>query len=341
MKEAAGTGPLRVGIVGAGLMGRWHAMAARRAGARVVAVADPAIERARTLAARHPGARATASLDETLAEGPSVLHLCTPTGTHVGLAERCVSEGVHALIEKPLAPDADTTRRLLESADEAEVLLAPVHQFVFQRGVRQALRSPSRLGRVVHADMTVCSAGGEGSDAPTVREIASGILPHPLSLFERCLPGGIAAMEWSASSPGAGELRATGVGPEVTATLLVSMAGRPPVNELRLIGTAGSAYLDLFHGFARFAPGTVSRREKALRPFKDAGRSLAAAGANLAARAAGRQPAYPGLWELVAAFYEAVGGRASGPFSDREVLRVAEARDRIIRLAVREGNFRS
>ena len=49
--ERAGDGP-RFAIVGAGLMGRWHADAGVRAGGRLVAICDPDSEAARELAGR-------------------------------------------------------------------------------------------------------------------------------------------------------------------------------------------------------------------------------------------------------------------------------------------------
>ena len=63
------------------------------------------------------------------------------------------------------------------------------------------------------------------------------------------------------------------------------------------------------------------------------GFGLAAAGWNLAARAARREFAYPGLRTLVALFYSAVRSGGEHPITPEQSLAVAEARDRIIALA--------
>ena len=54
MKESKTGMPMRVGVIGAGVMGRAHAQALSSIPrAQIVAVADPILERARELASRY------------------------------------------------------------------------------------------------------------------------------------------------------------------------------------------------------------------------------------------------------------------------------------------------
>jgi hypothetical protein len=101
---------------------------------------------------------------------------------------------------------------------------------------------------------------------------------------------------------------------------------------MRLVGTHGTVLLDLYHGFAATEPGAVSRTRKVLHPFDESMRRIAAAGANLTRRAVRREPAYPGLRPLVAAFHAAVRG-GPVPIESETMLRQAQARDRLIALA--------
>jgi predicted dehydrogenase len=324
---------LRTAIVGAGLMGRWHGHAVARAGGRVAAVVDSDERAAVALARRHRGASAGTRLDEAL-RAVDVVHVCTPAGTHPDVAEQAIAAGCHVLVEKPLADDAAETSRLLALADASGVLLCPVHQFVFQRGVQAAVRKRGALAPILHVQITICSAGAATLDPAARDRVAWEVLPHALSLLVRLDPG--EWTDWRVLKPGTGELRVMGVAARrgqrelgTSAGIIVSMAGRPPRNELLVIGAGGAVEVDLFHGFSVFEPPQVSRWRKASRPFVRAARGLLGAGGNLARRAIEREMAYPGLTELVHRFQAAAAGLGPPPVSAAETLAVARQLDAI------------
>ena len=326
-------GPLRVAIVGAGLMGRWHARAAERAGGIVAVVIDADDARGARLAAKY-GARHTRSIADISGRpadsGVDVVHICTPLETHASLARTAIDVGAHALVEKPLTSTVSETSALLQHAEARGVLLCPVHQFLFQRGVRQVLAARTAIGPVLHVDAVACSAGG-GDDGEAARDrIAADILPHPLSLFTAVLDQPVAGFSWSVQRTSAGELRASAAAGNATVSLLVSMSGRPTANSLRVIAARGTAHADLFHGFAVVERGNVSRVRKITHPFAFAGAMLGATSENLARRALARETAYPGLSSLVAAFYAAARGEAPPPISPAQTLDVAQARDAVL-----------
>lgn len=317
--------PLRVAIVGAGLMGRWHADSAARAGGVVSAIVDADPTRARALAARHGAA--VLDLDALL--GPpraDVVHVCTPLNTHAAIAGAAIRAGLAVLVEKPLARDPAETDALLREAAARRVLVCPVHQFPFQTAVRRVRSDASRLGSLLHVDYVACSAGATGRAATEVSAIVADILPHPLSLLRRFMPGPLHELEWRVWRPAPGEFRASALSGDTTVGLLVSMAGRPTRNTLRLVGTAGTAHVDLFHGFATLEPGGVSRVRKIARPFAHAAATMVVAATNLGARAIRREPAYPGLRELVGEFYRAVREGGPPPIDADEVRDVARTR---------------
>jgi predicted dehydrogenase len=306
-------------------MGRWHAAAAERAGARIVAVTDPDPARAAWLARRH-GGRAVDPATLLTGHNLDAAHVCTPLDTHAAIVADLLGAGVPVLVEKPLARDTAETERLVSLARAARVPLCPVHQFPFQPGARRILSAPERLGTLLHADYVACSAGGRGG--PTaLDDVVADILPHPLSLLWRVLPGPPDAWTWRTMRSGAGEFRAYAVTGAASASLLISMGGRPTRNTLRLVGTGGTAHLDLFHGFATVESAAVSRARKVSRPFTHAGTTLAAATVNLVARTLRREPAYPGLRELIERFYRAVRSGGAPPITSEEALDVARTRD--------------
>jgi UDP-N-acetylglucosamine 3-dehydrogenase len=106
--------PLRAGVVGLGTMGRHHArVLGGLPGVELVGAVDPD-PRARN-AAR--AIRAAAELDELLALGIDICVVAAPTLTHAEIGLRLADAGVHALIEKPLAPDPAAGRLLARAFD--------------------------------------------------------------------------------------------------------------------------------------------------------------------------------------------------------------------------------
>jgi predicted dehydrogenase len=323
--------PRRAIIIGAGLMGRWHADAAARFHVRIAAVVDPDLVRARALASRYRDCVAETDLRAALrGAGAHAVHLCTPTATHEDLAAAAIGAGCHVLVEKPLASTFAATRRLVEMADDRGLLICPCHQFVFQRGFLRACAALPGLGAVRHVDFLTCSAGADGRSDLERDEIAIDILPHPFSLLARVLASGLTDIAWHVQHPAPGELRLWGGSNGVTAAITVSMSGRPTVNALRVIAERGSVHCDLFHGYATVERGAISRSRKISRPFTAATTELLTATANLARRAITRELAYPGLRELMRRFYLAAGAAGVPPFSADEILAVARAREEVL-----------
>ncbi len=117
---------VRVGLVGAGFMGKIHSVAYRNAamlfGSDIPAVdpvvvtdSDPALA---VRAARDWGwARAAPTWEEvTSADDVDVIDICTPNDTHVDIALDALARGKHVLCEKPLALDGDGAHRLCQAA---------------------------------------------------------------------------------------------------------------------------------------------------------------------------------------------------------------------------------
>lgn len=327
---------LRVAVVGAGLMGQWHARYAHRQGAQVVAIVDREPQAASSLARRVGAAAVFADAGAMLeAARPQVVHLCTPLASHADLARQSIEAGAHALVEKPLAPTAGETRALLDRARELRVLVCPVHQFAFQRGVALAARALGDLGEALRAEFSICSAGGQGVDGAALDAIVADILPHPLSVLQALWPGSpLSADEWSASSARHGELHARGRSGATEVGVYLSMNALPTRCELDVSCRGGSIHLDFFHGYAIVRRDRPSRLGKIAQPFRLAGGTIAVAAANLAGRAWRVEPAYPGLGELIRRFHAATRGAGDCPVPPQDALDAAIVRDCLVRQAL-------
>ncbi|MBW8011269.1 MAG: Gfo/Idh/MocA family oxidoreductase [Chloroflexi bacterium] len=322
---------IKAGIIGAGLMGRWHAAAIRRAGGVVVAVLDRNIEAAKELAKKHRIAECYSNETELFARTDlDVVHVCSPISTHYGFTLSAIQAGLHTLIEKPVTPVAADAKELIDLAAKQELLICPVYQNLFQDGTLKAKRLLSRIGRLVALRGMIHSAGGIDSSPTSLGDIAAEILPHPLSLMQSFLPHGLENSAWVSSTPTDGEFQAVGEANGITLAISISMSARPTLNTFQIVGTAGTLHLDLFHGYAYREPGIVSKTRKILRPFDLGTRMFLTAVLNLSRRAINRKPAYPGLFRLVDLFYNAVRDGSSSPISPEDVLAVENTRLQIL-----------
>lgn len=319
----------RVAIVGAGLMGRWHANACRRAGGRVVGLVDVDLQAAHSLARRIGNPAAALSL-ATFPPGVELdlVHICTPLETHGEQIRAALARKCPVIVEKPLAATAAETEALLAEAAQVGCWVMPVHQTVLQHGIRQAARWVS--GRSLRVfDYRACSAGASTApDSPD--EVAAGILPHPLALLDVFVPEALETMAWQAYRPSAGEIVVTGVVGITAIRVLVSMHARPPRHDLTLMTDECTVTADLFHGFAWREPGATSRFAKLARPFTAGAVASGTAAVNLVRRALRREAAYPGLMPLVRQAYDSLRDGSPRPLDDRHTLAVARARDRIL-----------
>jgi predicted dehydrogenase len=106
--------PLRVAIVGAGMISAYHLIAwSRVPDVEVVAVVDPDLDRAAARASEFGVPRHYASLDAFLDEtsGVDALDIASPRQTHAPLVRRAAEQGVSVLCQKPLAPTYARPRR--------------------------------------------------------------------------------------------------------------------------------------------------------------------------------------------------------------------------------------
>src|SRR4030081_3662601 len=118
---------LRVGVVGAGVMGSNHArVLAGLPDTTLVGIVDPLpAHRARaTELARH---RTFAKLDELSAEGADPGTIPAPTHLHHEIALACIAHGIHVLVEKPIASSVEEGRDIVAAARRAGVTLMVGH----------------------------------------------------------------------------------------------------------------------------------------------------------------------------------------------------------------------
>ena len=114
---------IRIGLLGAGRIGRIHARNVTTAdGAALVAVADADAEAAQDLATR-TGARVDGVEAVIAAPDVDAVFICTPTTTHADLIEAAARAGKAVFCEKPVYLSSERIRACLKVVAEAGVPL--------------------------------------------------------------------------------------------------------------------------------------------------------------------------------------------------------------------------
>lgn len=124
----AGGDPIRVGVVGAGVFGGYHAQKfVTLAGAKFVGVHDLDLGAAEALCERVGAGAGFADLDELIDACDAVV-IATPASTHAELTRKVLKASRHALVEKPLALSGVEARELAALAVESGLILQVGHQ---------------------------------------------------------------------------------------------------------------------------------------------------------------------------------------------------------------------
>src|ERR1700747_3361539 len=119
--------PLRVGVIGAGVMGTNHArVLAGLPDTSLVGVVDP-LPAHRSRATDLTNCRTFADLDELIAEGVDAVTIAAPTHLHHEIALACIARNIHILVERPIASSVEEGRDIVAAARRAGVTLMVGH----------------------------------------------------------------------------------------------------------------------------------------------------------------------------------------------------------------------
>ncbi|HYG65051.1 MAG TPA: Gfo/Idh/MocA family oxidoreductase, partial [Thermoanaerobaculia bacterium] len=265
--------PARVAVVGAGYVANFHLeILAEMPDVQVVAVCDPALDRAREAAAKFHIPNAVASVDELPALGVEVAHVLVPPDLHVTVTRRLLELGIGALVEKPLALSSADGRELQRLAGERGLPLGVNHNNVHHPAFSRLLKHVrmGRIGRLEHVQIcfNMPLAQLEAGDfshwmfrAP--RNIVFEQAPHPLSQLHaligrvlsarttllgtrELLPGQVFHDRWLVAARGE------------RGTAEIYLAFGQPFQRwtIQVLGTDGSAEADLGNNFFSYEEKT-------------------------------------------------------------------------------------
>ena len=262
--------PLRVGLIGAGMVSRHHliAWAAIPDRAQVVAIADPSHDNAARRAGEFGIAKTYADAATMLAETElDAVDIAAPREMHVPLVRLAAQQRLPVLCQKPLAPNlAEATALAAEIKDFTRLMVHENWRFRgYYRDAAAWLRA-GRIGNVKQAQLTLLTSGvlpGPDGLCPALerqpfmrrekRLLVAEVLIHHLDMLRMLLgPLHVTAAQLSRSSEqlvgedGAVIQLQASIGAGVTVFASFAAHGHPAtqIDRLEILGDKGAIKLD-------------------------------------------------------------------------------------------------
>lgn len=264
------TQPLRIGLVGAGMVSRHHLIgwASLSDQARVVAIADPSADNAARRAGEFGIAQTYPNLEAMLtATDLDAIDIAAPREMHAPLVRLAAKRHLPVLCQKPLAPNLqEATELAAEVADQTRLMVHENWRFRgYYRDAAAWLRA-GRIGDVKQAQLTLLTSGvlpGPDGRRPALerqpfmrgerRMLVAEVLIHHLDTLRMLLgPLRVTAARLSRSSDQlVGEdgaviqlEAANGAGVSVFASFAAHGHPAAQVDRLEILGDKGAISLD-------------------------------------------------------------------------------------------------
>ena len=289
----------------------------------VVGVQDVRSATAAAFAARAETS-AFATVTELLEQTrPDIVHICTPAGAHFEPARQALLAGAHIYVEKPFVETPQEADTLLALAGERGRLICAGHQLLRNPAFDQLLRTAGDLQPVTLVDSYYAFRPPQlhpyNAPAAALGRQLLDILPHPLYVLVAALEsvaqdgrdGRVIEIVHATATPT--DLHALLREGEVTGRLTVSLRARPVAATLTMTGGKGSLAVDFDRSIVLGAGNEgTSPVEKIVNPLIESGQLAWRSTTSLIRRLTGGVN-YPGLVELLRAFYAAAAKRDRSP----------------------------
>jgi len=189
-------GPLKVAIVGCGIIGQWHHIPSllKIRDAKVVAICDKNEDLVKGVARRFNIRRYYTDVSEMLStEEVNMVDICTSPQTHLALSIQAIEAGCHVLVEKPMALNLREFDEVVSAAKHNKVKLCQVHNMLFEPVMMKAraVVNEGNIGDLSGIDIQILHSQASANLMLMNREhwchslpagILTELLPHPIYL---------------------------------------------------------------------------------------------------------------------------------------------------------------
>jgi 2-alkyl-3-oxoalkanoate reductase len=332
--------PLRVGVIGAGYVARYHLRALKAIpGVNLAAVVDPDVDKAEALAQEFSIPSVAKALDDLSSDALDVVHVLTPPMLHAPLAIDAMRRGAHVLVEKPMAETVEECDRMIATARETGRILSVNHSYRFDPVVLRALHlvAQGTIGDVLSVDVLRSSNYAPYAGGPIPPCYRNGSYPfqdlgiHALYLLEAFL-GDIQSITVHNRASGRrpmlhfDEWRIIADCERGYGQVYMTWNNTPVQNELVVHGTRGNLYIDCYTQLLNVrkmlpAPMPITRM---------VGAGMAALGnlwrvpVNTLRFVTGSLKPNPGIGVHVTRFYEAIRSGTPAPIQPEDARRLVQ-----------------
>lgn len=157
---------IKIGVVGLGMMGQHHARVYSELECELVGVADSNIENAREIGERYR-TRYYSDYTELIPQVDAV-SIAVPTTLHRQIAMDFIRQGVHCLVEKPIASNVEGAEEMIRGAEENHVKLMVGHIERFNPAV---LRLKQIIDQGTLGKLMIISTRRVGPFASRIRDV--------------------------------------------------------------------------------------------------------------------------------------------------------------------------
>ncbi len=149
---------MKYALIGCGRISPNHIAAAMDNNLEIVALCDINLENVEDLLDKFNLDKKTIKRysdykEMILQEKPELVAIATESGLHADIAKFCIVNGVHCIIEKPIAMNMKDAREICQLSEQYEVVVSANHQNRFNKSIQKIHQTieDGKFGRIMHA----------------------------------------------------------------------------------------------------------------------------------------------------------------------------------------------
>jgi predicted dehydrogenase len=141
---------MNIAFAGTGYINKFHAQAAQNLGSKLEAVVNHKTDSMNEFSKQFGIARQYESVEALLSKGNIVaLIVGTPNYLHAPQTIAALNAGVHVMVEKPMAMNAQEAEHMCETAEKSGALLMVAHCWRFDSDVLWLKEQSNKLGKII------------------------------------------------------------------------------------------------------------------------------------------------------------------------------------------------